>query len=289
MTPIPYDPTSKLSLDFQERANTQLLCLEKSSIPDVASEALPLEIWEMVASHLQKQDLENLSKVSKKCKAAALFVKNAQEISSVKNELQVLAILNPAAPSSMTCALDFYKKFLGNLQNRALIRFNRGLEIHPDFLPQLKQRLLVLTTQEIAAEILEVSQECYREMHYNTWCFKCIEEKYLSKKTSFVLKALSYIVFATTDPKLTTERAVRTAAKYGQLEVVQHLLATGAHLNIFNRGKAVMFAAENGHFKIVKALLQNGSITEETKTTAIQHASKQGHYAIADFLRLHQS
>lgn len=243
----------------------------------------------MIATYLQNKDLENLSKVSKNCKAAALYAKNAQEMSFLKNELQVLAVLNPTAPSSMRSVLDFYKKFLCNLQNRALIRFNRGLEIHPDFLAQLKQHLLALITQEIAAEILDLSQECYREIHHNTWCFRCIEEKYLRKKTSFVLKALNYIVFSTIDPQLTTERAVRTAAKYGHLEVVQHLLATGAHLNISSRGKAVLLAAEHGHFKNVKALVENGPIAKETKTLAIEYAYKQGHNAIADFLKLHPS
>jgi ankyrin repeat protein len=85
------------------------------------------------------------------------------------------------------------------------------------------------------------------------------------------------------------DAALIVAANQGHGEIVESLLAKGAHANAQDEKgcTALMYAARNGHTSIVESLLAKGAdvnAQNEKGSTAIMFAARNGHTAIAESL-----
>jgi hypothetical protein len=77
--------------------------------------------------------------------------------------------------------------------------------------------------------------------------------------------------------------ALRWAARNGHFEIVKFLLENGANVNAME-DYALCSAAENGHFEIVKFLLENGANVNVLDDYSLRWAARNGHFEIVKFL-----
>ena len=91
----------------------------------------------------------------------------------------------------------------------------------------------------------------------------------------------------TDDDRLTP---VRTAAKFGKLNILLHLLEQGAPINDLNDvgWAALHYACYNGHLHVTKALLARGADpTISEGGTPLMWACENGHHEVAAYLINH--
>ena len=248
---------------------------------------LPYEMIEMVALYLPRGALESLSKVSDKCKAAALSAKNVQQMSEAVKQLQALCNLNPSFPQEVSSAIDFYTAFVAHIHDPFFLERYPGHAIDKDQLPNLQQQLTALATQQAVEKFSKLKEACYKEVKDQTTNLEIIEQKYLSLKIDCVAQALNCIILSTVDPEATKHHLLLEASKCGQLELVQFFLSKGP-LTEGTIDWVVLSAASRGHLEIVKAAVAHGAISDLAKTVAIQDALQNGHPDIAQFLSQNQ-
>ena len=262
----------------------------KASQQQTFFDRLPLEMLEEIAKELLDSDIENVStdEVSVGLKTAALREKNIREMNKAVNELKVLADLNPGRLCIIQSSSDVYRNFIRS--NFLYITLNRQPEraIQPSRLKDLKHALMVLSTQQVANEFIELKNQFSNQIANNKASFKSIDETYLSTKNAYVAQASNYVISSTINPIITRGVAVSLFSKNGVLDVVKQLLESG-DIEEQPRGDAVRFAAYGGHLEVIKTLLAGHSITEQVAGSAIQDAALKGHLEIIKFLLEKQS
>jgi ankyrin repeat protein len=78
--------------------------------------------------------------------------------------------------------------------------------------------------------------------------------------------------------------AIKTAARYGHLNVIKFLIAKGT---IKSGNSALWYACDEGHFEIVKFLFENGTIKSDNEnlfSSPLCCATDNGHFEIVKFL-----
>ena len=248
--------------------------------------SLPLEIMEIVASHLaEPKDLKSFSEISYLTKGAALREINIQNESLAVSELQVLSNLNPSKPDQESSLIGFYKWFLVYLDDPNFWLRARGVQIDVNKLVELQQKLTALATNQVADQSRALKLVFYKEIASGKASFESIDDKYARLKSALVSEALELVISSSVNSELTRGLAVGLAAQRGLLTVVQALLANG-QISETDRGWAVRYAAKNGDLEVVKYLLANGaSISRSYRSKAIREALAGGHHSVADFLK----
>lgn len=277
------DPGVKRNLDSIESTKRQRRNSEEGSLLGACSEPLPLEIWLIIASYLESSDLTNLSKVSIRCKAAALKAKNIELLEAAQQELRVLARLTPPFLQTSSSVLQFCNAFLSDIHDARILQALPHLAIDPNALNRLNQTLQALITQQATCAILNLSYKIYDQINTSSASMESLEAAYACKKAHFVLQALNHIILSTKDPIASRGWAVRNAAEQGHLIIMQALLAN-ASLDIGNRGVAVWLAAKQGHLAVMQALLNHGQISDHNRGAAICSAAKGGHLGVVQAL-----
>ena len=258
----------------QKQESTELSYLER----------LPFELKRMVAEHLQsRDDLKNLAEVSADWKDVVLEVINLQNMHAAVEELKDLANLDPDEPDSVLSAMDVYKSFL----------FHENDDYDDDFLqlldettlPQLRQTLTAISTQQLAERVNAIKQDCCNDIGLRQASYDSIDQKYADLKYEFVVQALEHIISASTNPEYIRSQIVECAAQNGDLKIVRALLADEAEISDEGRGWAVKKAAEKGHLEIVRFLLADGAeISDEDRGCAVKRAAYCGHLSIVRYL-----
>jgi hypothetical protein len=229
--------------------------------------SLPLELWSMVASHLQDDDLNSLSQVSKTCKVAALKEKCIQKTQEAKMELRALEELNPKQTELKTPLLEFYQSMILKLARNPEEKYIR-------MLPKLKQQLTELTTHHVAKEFLELNRECYQKIDQNKIHFEYLDQKYLRKQADFVNEALEYVISAHEASDEKRGFILEEAAQSGFVEIVRALVASGRKIPAEKKGAAVKSAAHNGYLEILRILLANEEILASSRELAVKYAAQ---------------
>ena len=258
----------------------QRLSSEETSCSFSDCKPLPLEIWCLVASYLQADDLKSLSKASRICKAAALGVQNAQELKKTSEKLQLLANLNHLAVIPGKSTEDVYKNFVNY---RSIASLTPGLRIDPIRLEKLQETLTALVTDQLSVELLDLSQNCFKEINEAMLCINCVEDLYLSKKHEFFLHAFNHIIAACADPSVARGVAVVLASKSGNFHLAVSLLKNG-ETHEYHRGRAVFYAVAHDNIAFIEALLANGQICDLNRGMAIEEAAQRGHLDIIKLL-----
>ena len=282
---IPTDfPGSKRSGGGEDYSKRQRL--GSVELPQLSTNlgSLPLEIMEIVASHLaEPKDLESFSEISYLTKCSVLNVVNIQNESLAVNELQVLSNLNPSKPDQVSSLVDCYKNFLADLVDPTFVLRDLGAQIDVNKLRELQNKLTALATNQVAQRSRALKLVCYKEIASGKASIERINEKYESLKCALVCEALELVIASSVDPEVTRGCAVRLAAFNGHLTVVQALLANG-EISEEARGLAVGLAAGKGHLSVVQFLLANGQISEVDRGWAVHDAAAHGHLAIVKVL-----
>ena len=281
---IDLDPGSKRCAHTQER---QVRARQGSTEqpPSLASvERMPEEMWELVASYLQGDDLKNLSNFLPNSQRPALIVKNIQEMHAAVNELKELAVLNPLKPNKVCSAIDVYQQLIADIRNPDNLESDPELATSQSAVAQLNLQLLALSTEEVKTKFSNLRKDFYQEITQKKSTFDHIEQTYSRLKYDCVLQALNEVIASSIDPLFTRGWLVEKSAAYGHLEIV---LGLSEHPTFSqdDRGRAVTEAAEFGHLKIVEALLKKpGKIDVFDKGLAIRRAAANGHLEIVQAL-----
>ena len=239
-------------------------------------EVLPAEVMEIVASHLQGEELKKLSKLSDKWNDVALRTKNVQELQKAKKELQVLANLGLSKQEKVLSVVDFYSLILSDI--RRYLDSNKQ-----DSTIELQQKLQALASEQLHKEFTELSYECYKEIFKGNWCLSCIEQKYLHKKIGFVAQALNHVISATLNPSFTRDVVLKEAAKHGYTEIVKNLMCSG-HTATHNRILMVEIAARQGNLDLVKFLMTDQPALLRHLGLAFMLAQDNRHFDILDYM-----
>ena len=277
------NPGSKREPDLQYPNKRDRLASCESLDPKKECKELPLEIWTLVASYLDKTDLKSLCLASKRCKAAALSVKNVQEMKLATQEMQEIANFDAALPEKIASTKNFYQQLIHQICRLQLAEDHDRQKMHPEKFAQLKQMLIALSTQQVREKILNLQGQCFQDISSNLLCFTCVEEKYHAKKTNVILQALNHIIAFSNNPQYTTGWIVKSAAENGILEVVQALLANQEISNP-DRGCSVLAAADKGYLAIIHVLLASGDIVNEDRGQAVEFAAWNGYLEIVQTL-----
>ena len=243
---------------------------------------LPSEIWEMIASHLKGADLEHLSLVSSTCKAAALKIKNIQQIHADMAELRDLDLSNLHDQQAVSSVFDVYRNFIWRIRHPRFLPFNPNFAIKPELLEPLQQTLTALF-EKTAADLQNLERACYTEIRNNTWCIKCIEDAYNQQTHATITQALHHIISSTEVPLDTRGQAVLSAAAFTNASILTNLLDSGP-IGDADIGYALVAAAEKGNEKIVKTLLSRKTINSTFLGSALAVSAQGGHLKVVEAL-----
>ncbi len=78
--------------------------------------------------------------------------------------------------------------------------------------------------------------------------------------------------------------ALRSATKYGHLEVVKYLIENGTGAHTDDKEYAIGLASKYGHLEIVKNLVENGGDIHAYHNWSLRLASKYGHLEVVKYL-----
>jgi hypothetical protein len=222
---------------------------------------LPSEILEMIASHLKGTDLNNLSKLPKEFKVAALKSKNVQEMQVVLQELKDLDDVNQENISSV---FGVYKNLL------AYMNLPRIVAEHPALSPP--PGLQAVFIQKATKEFFEMKLQCYTEINAGRETFENIENKYNHLKTNCILEGLDRLESSCRiDPLIIRSWALLFAARGGHLKITQAILEK-AQLNSEDIGQAFLQATTYDQLDVMQYLLKF-SIPDQYKNAALLGAS----------------
>ena len=277
--PVQNIPGSKRCSDSQQQpARRQRQNADSISSSSVECQTLPLEIWEMLAFYVQDPDLNNLSQVSLSCKQAALATKNIREMDLTLQEVQTLNNLTPESPEEMSSAMDLYRDFLYSVSTDP-----GSISIRADAMERLHQTLTALSTDQASRELLEVRQECYKQIHANKTSCKKIVHRYNSKKIEFILKAFDLIFPATNHPQKAIGLVLKGAAEVGCSSVLDALINNKA-IAEDDLHQALILASNNGELDAVVSIIEAHALDPMTLSLAIRHAASHGHLAVMNAL-----
>jgi hypothetical protein len=274
--PIQNIPGSKRCSDSQQQpARRQRQNADSISSSSVECPTLPLEIWEMVAFYVQDSDLNNLSQVSLSCKQAALATKNIREMDVTLQEVQTLNNLTPESPEELSSAMDLYRDFLYSVSTDPW----SSISIRADAMERLHQTLTALSTDQASRELLEVRQECYKQIHANKTSCKKIVHRYNSKKIEFILKAFDLIFPATNHPQKAIGLVLKGAAEVGCSSVLDALINNKA-IAKEDLNTALYLASNSGELDAVVSIIEAHALDPIILSLAIQQAASHGHIAV---------
>ena len=248
---------------------------DQDSIKRVRLEANPLlnlpeDLWNEVASYLNKSDLKSLYQVSKFDQKIALKALNHLEMSTLTRQLKDLENLSPNQSQSFINPIDLYKNILYQIR------------LHPEIMPfnpereqELQKKLTTLATDHIAKEFFDLRQYLTKGLLKNEFCFKDIELKYKNLSISFIAEALNDVVSANMDPIQTRGVVVASAAINGYFEIVRVLLDNGPISEMY-RSYAIQSSINQASPDIPLYLLENGDVSENARDSIIINAARCG-------------
>ena len=242
---------------------------------------LPLEALEIVASHLNKKDLASFYAASNQFEAAALAAKIHEQKYLARQELRALCDLQPARPKKVVSYLDLYKHIVINLNQNLDDQSNLSRCLKQDLIPQLKRALEAFYTNEVSSSIFKLSQSCYRQIHQKHTSCSNIEQEYQQLKYALVVKALTHVASASSNPNAAKGFAFKTASDAGYEMIALDLLATGGITQPF-KALALNSAAEHGQLKLAEALLKGGQFSQLDLGWAANFAAQNGHHEILE-------
>ena len=242
---------------------------------------LPLEALEIVASHLNKKDLASFHQASRLFNAAAQAAKIQEQKYLAHQELRALCDLQPARPVKIVSYLDLYQHIVTDLDENLDAQFNLTRCLKQELIPQLKSDLEAFYTHEVASSVFELSKSCYKKMHKESSSCLDIEQEYRQLKYALVVKALTYVVSASSNPNEARGFAVKKACDAGYETIALELLVTGSITQSF-RAWALYSAAGQGHLNLAEALLKSGSIAQYDLGVASIKAAEFGHLKILE-------
>ena len=105
----------------------------------------------------------------------------------------------------------------------------------------------------------------------------------LGRRSKITAKKIKQLIEEGAEPKANDSYALRWAAEYGHLEIVELLIKNGADSKADN-SSALQWAATNGHLKIVKLLLKSGADPKANNSLGLQLAAKNGHLEVIKLL-----
>lgn len=238
--------------------------------------SLPLELWTLVAAHLSKEDLKNLSEVSMQCKSAALSAKNAIELKSALKEMHHCAQLNP---NNLEDSSAFSAAFTDVIADLTYHQTHLGyLTIEKELVENLQIKI-----QRLAKEFFDASYKCYQKINKNTLSLDGLEKIYLLQKQKLFLQALNHVIHSTKDPYATRGWALTRLAAKGYHIFLKAFLVNKP-VSIEHRSLALCWAAEKGHLDCVKTLFRRVDIFKDYLNFAINSAIMGGHLEALEFL-----
>jgi ankyrin repeat protein len=80
------------------------------------------------------------------------------------------------------------------------------------------------------------------------------------------------------------DNKLRSAAHNGHFEIVKYLVEHGANIHADN-DYALRYAARNGHLEVVTCLVENGADIRAEGDYALRWAARNGHFDIVNYLR----
>ncbi len=274
--------SSKTCLNSQDRGQSHLQPSEnlRAQTPFAS---LPLELWEIVASYLTKEDLKNLSCVSLKCKSGALSAQIIQKNHQGLKDFEALAHVKPQRPQNIVSLFDVFQDFLADIHDMEILAINPNLAIDLSVLPQLKQTLKALHVNQVIKKYVSLTQKSYQEIDQSATKFEDIELKYHQLESSFILQAFNATISSTILPEETRGFAAKKAAEHGYRMMAMHLLESG-NISIIYKSWSIKLAADMGHPKIIEFFLKRGSVSYSERSVALQKAAKKGHFDIVKIL-----
>jgi hypothetical protein len=270
---IPSSPILKRSSALLGKSKRQ----RKEEVVD--QKYLPLEVLEIVAAHLNKKDLASFYQVSDQFKAAAQAAKIHEQKYLARQELRELCDLQPARPEKIVSYLDLYKHIVINLNENLDDILNLTSSLKQELIPQLKCALEAFYTDEVASSIFQLSKSCYQQIHEKSASCLNIEQEYQQLKYALVVKALTHVASASSNPEEARGFALKRASDEGYETIALELLATGSITRLF-RVNALYSAAGHGHLKLVEVLLKSGQIHQQELSWAAISAAGSGHLEI---------
>jgi hypothetical protein len=272
--------------------------------------ALPIEIKQLIASHLSNPDLKALSRVSEIHIPIALKALNELEKTTALRQLRELSNLNPEKLPVSQSLLGVYNAIVCELREENLLNMDQPQEL------ELKTYLETLSTHHVASGFLTLNQTISKQINANTTCFDNIEIDYLNAKKTYVIDALTHIIAAAIIPESAREIAAKIAVQAFQFDIAQALLESGpisqdgrgilaiacsvktTDANFFqnviriseisreDRGWALRMATmRTGGFPVVHALLKRGPITRYDMQSSLTNAKNYGQAASATILQ----
>ena len=249
-------------------------------------ERLPFDVKEIVVNYFsERQDLKNLSEVSKDWQNAVLRKINLQnEIAAVK-ELQVLSEMHSSGQRDLSSAVEFLKDYFAKIRNPDAFHHSQDAQIDDNKLQELQQKITALATTLTAKRFRILKLECYQDIIKGDSSIAILDAKYFSLKCALVTEAFEMIFASSSKPDQLRDWAISHAALSGCLPILKALLANGAGISLNRIGSLVEMAARKGHLAVVEFLFADGALVlQEDKVFALIKAAKNGHVAVVRFL-----
>lgn len=236
---------------------------------------LPLEMWEKIAGYLEKCALLKFSQLSKMHHKISLSALNVLEKNRIVKEISTL--VQHHRLDTDTPVFLCYQNIIDELDVQT------ELSDDPEALQCFKKQLADLCKDTIENKLAAVSQECFKNIKKNNLSFAKIEQQYTSCKMSFVLQALEHTFSVALNPEEARGTAVVKAAENGQFDLLKAFLAKG-NISIEKRGWALENAAKKGQLEMLMHLMETGEILENDRTEALVYAADRGHLAIVKYI-----
>ena len=263
-------------------SSTQNLQQQSQPIPQL-SKGLSLDIWGLVANHLDAKSLCHVSLASKDHLVVALKEKHFREIKAIHQEFVGFACLDD--PQETMHHAEYFEFFNTNV--KTLKEFGLLPQETKD-LNGLKQNLQAFVTQDLARSILKYNQDVSKKINDHEITWPQIQQKQAELKNELLIQAIHHLIDASSSPETAAGLILQSAGCYNFSKVFYNLLSykdiTYEYLAL-----AVINCSKVGRLKFTETLLSKCSLETDHLGIALRCAATANHVGIVRLLLAHGS
>lgn len=224
---------------------------------------LPLELWGVVASFAQTSSLHALSLTSKDHKEFALKARVQTVFHEKLKEFQQAMSLEVKPLSNTPSHLNTYFDIINRLNENNLFPGNSQEK------SLLQKKLTACLTSSVEQEVLRKKAHLNKLIRKHLLSWQEIDQFGEIFQMRYLIGSLVFLTKSSTDKKRSIELIISGAARQGDHLLFQQMIGKNT-LNEPFRGYILKKASEKGHIKIVKIILEKGSISAHDLKIALR-------------------